>query len=181
MKAMRALTSSCRLAGASWLFAGILGAMVLVRGPAAGDGFDLVFGLAAGLAWPLYVATGDMDRVRLQRIGPLPDTAELLPGPSARFVLGLLVLVATLLAAAFAFLPGDALDISVAGLAVGVTLAPAATGRPAQLWWWERRHPGQRLFDVSDGDDTWVASGTVRTVSDAELAFGHRRRQGVAP
>ncbi len=138
MRATRALKRSCRLAGAFWLFTGVLGALFVVRGPAAGDGVDLVFGLVAGLAWPLYVATGDMDRVRLQRLVPLPEQAELLPDRSARVALGLLALAATVLAVAFAVLPGDALDVSVAGLAVAVTLALATTGRAAQLWWWER-------------------------------------------
>lgn len=178
MNATPAFTRSCWLAGALWLFAGVLTALFVVRGPADADGIDMLFGLAAGLGWPLHVATGDMDRVRLQRIVPLPETAQLVPGHSIRFALGMVAVAAAALTVAFAVLPGDAVDISVSGLAVAVTLALATTGRAAQLWWWEQRHPGQRLFDVRDGPRAWVASGALPVASEAEMAFGQRRRLG---
>lgn len=129
-----ALERATWLAGVLWLLAGVLAALFVVRGPAGADGIDVIFGIAAGLAWPLYEVTGDLDRLRLRRIVPAPEAVQPARGRPARFALGVAAAGAAVLAIVYLALPPDALDVSVAGLTVALVFALATTGRAAQLW-----------------------------------------------
>ncbi|MFA9269228.1 MAG: hypothetical protein ACEQSX_00500 [Baekduiaceae bacterium] len=172
MKATPALASNALLAGVLWLFAGVLAVLFAVGGPTGVEGVELIVGIAAGLAWPLYEATGDMDRLRLRRIVPAPAAIQPSVGRAVKLTLGGTAVGAAVLALAYLILPADALDVTVVGLAIPTVSALAVTGRVMQLWWWQREHPGERLLYLSDQEGTWMASQARSAAPAAEAAFG---------
>ena len=172
MTATPALASNACLAGVLWLFAGVLAVLFVVGDPTGAGVSELIVGIAAGLAWPLYQATGDVDQLRLRRIVPAPAAVQPSLDRAVKSSLGGAAVGAAVLAIAYLVLPADALDVSVVGLAIPTMSALAVTGRFTQLWWWQRQHPGERLLYLSDHEGAWVASQVQPAAAASGAAFG---------